>query len=163
MGSSGALARLMPPRSFLYPNGIALSPDGRRLYVASFSGVDVVDIAGRARRPLPHGRDVTLCGIDGLYLLADVPALVGVQNGLRPHRIAIFALSPGLDRVTGVRVLDRLDPLVTDPTTAAPTAGGELLVIANAQIGSFDEAGKIFPSDRLEPVRIVSIPLPTRP
>jgi hypothetical protein len=85
-----------------------------------------------------------------------------VQNGTHPSRIVEIALSPAYDRVLGLRVLDRLDPLVTDATTAA-VAGDELLVIANAQLGSFDVDGKIFSEDRLEPVRIVSIPLSGNP
>jgi hypothetical protein len=162
---SGSLERVFPARSFLYPNGISLSPDGRFLYVASFSGIDRVDLGGAEsggsrgplrRRPLPHPENVTLCGVDGLSFWRG--RLLAVQNGIQPSRIVEIPLSPAFDRALGLRVLDRLDPLVTDATTAA-VAGDELLVIANAQIGSFDADGKIFPDERLEPVRIVSISL----
>jgi len=169
LDAGGGLERVFPARSFLYPNGIALSPDGRFLYVASFSGIDRVDLCGVQgrpggcdgngplhRRPLPHPGDVTLCGVDGLSFWRG--RLLAVQNGIRPARIVAIRLSPGYDRAVGLGVLDRLDPLVTDATTAA-VAGDELLVIANAQIGSFDADGKIFSAERLEPVRIVSIPL----
>jgi hypothetical protein len=167
---TGDLERVFPARSFLYPNGIALSPDGRFLYVASFSGIDRVDLGGAEsgpggggplrRHPLPHPEGVTLCGVDGLSFWRG--RLLAVQNGIHPSRIVEIALSPAYDRVLGLRVLDRLDPLVNDATTAA-VAGDELLVIANAQIGSFAADGKIFPDDRLEPVRIVSIPLSGNP
>jgi hypothetical protein len=159
---AGSLERVLRARSFLYPNGIALSPDGRFLYVASFSGIDRVDLGGRngrsplRRHPLPHPENVTLCGIDGLSFWRG--RLLAVQNGVNPPRVVEIPLSPAYDRVLGLRVLDRLDPLVTNATTAA-VAGDELLVIANAQIGSFDGDGKIFPDERLESVRIVSIPL----
>lgn len=157
MTPSGALERLLGPAAFLYPNGIAHSPDGRFLYVASFAGIDRIEIASRARKALPHPHDVTLVGVDGLALREG--ELIAVQNGVRPVRIVAFRLSPGFDQVTGMRILDRLDPLVTDPTTIA-VAGSELLAIGNAQVGSFDTDGKIFPIDRLEPVRIVRIPIP---
>ena len=138
------------------PNGIALSPDERSLYVASFTGVDRIELATGVRTALPHPSGVTLVGVDGLYFHGH--SLVAVQNGVRPHRIAVFALSERYDRVVSGRVLDRLDPLVTDPTTGV-VAGSELLVIGNAQIRSFDAEGKIFPDSKLEPVRIVAIPL----
>jgi hypothetical protein len=154
---SGSLERLLGPGAFLYPNGIALSPDGRFLYVASFAGIDRIEIVSRARKPLPHPHDVTLVAADGLVYREG--ELIAVQNGVRPARIVAFRLSPGYDQVIGMRILDRLDPLVTDPTTIA-VAGSELLAIGNAQIGSFDADGKIFPIERLEPVRIVKIPIP---
>jgi len=159
MTPSGTLERLLGPAAFLYPNGIALSPDGRFLYVASFAGIDRVEIASRVRKPLAHPHDVTLVGVDGLAFREG--ELVAVQNGVRPARIVAFRLSPGYDQVTGMRILDRIDPLVTDPTTIA-VAGSVLLVIGNAQVGSFDAEGKIFPIDRFEPVRIVKIPIPAQ-
>ena len=43
------------PGTFRYPNGIALSADEQRLYVADFqSGLSVVELATKAARPLPH-------------------------------------------------------------------------------------------------------------
>jgi hypothetical protein len=156
MTAKGALERLLGPGTLLYPNGIALSPGEKFLYVASFSGIDRIELATRARKALPHPHDVTLAGVDGL--LYREGELIAVQNGVRPARFAAFKLSPGYDEVTGMRVLGRIDPLVTDPTTAV-AAGAELLAIGNAQIGSFDAEGKIFPIERLEPVRIVKIPL----
>ena len=115
LDSSERLTRFVAPSTFYYPNGIALSPDERSLYVASFTGVDRVELATGVRTALPHPSGVTLVGVDGLYLHGH--SLIAVQNGVRPHRIAVFALSKRYDRVVSGRVLDRLDPLVTDPTT----------------------------------------------
>jgi len=79
-----------------YPNGIALSADEQRLYVADFEhGISIVD--GRERRSrAPPPANVSLHGVDGLY--RHDSGLIAVQNGAGTER---SSASPGQGRPAG--------------------------------------------------------------
>ncbi len=80
------LETFLVPRQFREPNGIAVSSDGRRLFVADESaGIAVVDLRTRVCRPLGRASSMNLAGIDGLYVTAG--ALVAVQNAAGTERI----------------------------------------------------------------------------
>ena len=69
------------------PQGIAWSPDGNWLLVADYSlGIARVDVRDGNVRVLDVPQDAVVTGIDGL-VWAD-GSLVGIQNGVRPHRVA---------------------------------------------------------------------------
>jgi hypothetical protein len=55
------------PRLQLFPNGITLSDDSTRLYIADWLGVMVVDLRDNSAHEVNPGEHNTLCGIDGLY------------------------------------------------------------------------------------------------
>ncbi len=74
------------------------------------------------------------------------------------HPGVLFQLSPRFDASSATRFSSGRTPRVTDPTTGGP-ARDDFLFIANAQIRSFDEKGKIFPDDKVERVRILRVPL----
>lgn len=152
--------RLQPvgaPRSLEYPNGIALSSDGRRLFVAHLGGIVVLDLATGHRSPLPHPESLTLAGIDGLYRRGH--DLVAVQNGLEPPRIVVFAMTGGEDRVLGLRVLERGHPLFPAIPTTGAIAEDDLYYIANAQLRAFGPDNRIFPLDRLQEPVVLRTPL----
>ncbi|MET0618936.1 MAG: SMP-30/gluconolactonase/LRE family protein [Thermoanaerobaculia bacterium] len=159
-----ALEVFQAPGRFFYPNGIALSDDGRFLYVAHVLGVSAwelgigrsADGVGAVTFDLPSPDDVTLVGIDGLSFHRG--GLVAVQNGMEPNRVASFPLAPSLDRVTGDRVLERGNKSFEIPTTGA-VAGNSYYVIANAQLRSLGPEGVKDPEKR-KPVVILEIDLP---
>jgi len=152
-----AVERLLPAGSFIYPNGIALSDDGRLLYIAHAAGIAVRDLSTGALFPLSAPDDVSLAGIDGLSFRRG--ALIGVQNGTRPHRVTLFALTPALDRVTGARVLERGNPLFDIPTTGA-VAGDAYFFMANTQLRALGPGGVVKEPEKRKPVVILKLDLP---
>jgi hypothetical protein len=77
-------------------------------------GILKVDLARRSIVPVPTADTVAALGIDGLYF-AD-GALVGIQNGVTPHRVVRLRLSPGGDRIDALDVLERAHPRHAEPT-----------------------------------------------
>ncbi len=176
----GGLYRLRPgqeqlevfvePGTLIYPNGVALSPDGKKLFVADFAkGLSTVDVATRQVRPLPHPERVNVAGIDGLYyfqgerpLQGERPhggSLVAVQNAAGTERIVRFRLRPGLDAIDSEEILESRNPLFVIPTTGT-LAGGSLVYIANSQLESLDDQGRLKPGVKLEEPVILTLPLP---
>lgn len=135
-----ALEEWLPAGTFEYPNGIALDPEERRLYVADFTrGLSIVEIATKRVRPLPHPRDVTLHSIDGLSLFGS--SLVAIQNGSGMERVARFGLDPTGERVTDVTVVESRNPDFDAPTTGA-LDGKNFYYLANTQLERLGDDGK---------------------
>lgn len=140
-----------------YPNGIALSGDERRLYVADFAhGISIVDPATGRVRPLPHPPGVSPHGIDGLYWHES--GLIGVQNGAGTERIVRYRLSGDGERVLGLDVLESRNPLFAIPTTGA-IAGSAFYYIANSRLDQLSPEGRLRPGARLEDVVVLRAPL----
>lgn len=68
-------------------------------------------------------------------------------------------LAPALDRVVRVEVLEAGHPAFDIPTTGA-LVGDALVYIANSQLRSF-AGGKIFPAERLRPIEVLRLALPS--
>lgn len=151
------LETFVGPGTFDYPNGIAVSPDFKKLFVADFAkGLSIVDIATGQVRPLPHPERVHVAGIDGLYL--DRGSLLAVQNAAGAERVVRFRLNAALDAIESEEVLESRNPLFAIPTTGV-LAGGKLAVIANSQLDRLDEQGRIKPGTDLAEVVILEIPM----
>lgn len=131
------LSFLVLPGTFRSPQGLAVSADGKRLYVADYRyGLAVVDLASRAVSRLASDVPAALDGIDGLWLHAD--ELIAVQNGTSPMRISAFRLSEDGMRITGHRVLEQAHPDWTEPLGGS-IAHGALFYIATGQWDRFDK------------------------
>jgi hypothetical protein len=131
----------MPADTFIYPNGIAMSGDGSRLFVASEGrGVTRVDVKTRVMRDVATGAAATLVGIDGLYMLGR--DLVAVQNGLGPGRTIRARLNAAMDRVERVDVLESRHARFEIPTTGT-LVGDRLRFIANSQLRRLKDDGTI--------------------
>jgi hypothetical protein len=139
-------------------NGIALSGDGRQLLLGDYRGAQVMDVATRTAKPIAVPGGETLAGIDGLYVRGRT--LVAVQNGLRsrPARVVQAELTPSLDAVTCLAVLDRNRPEFDIPTTGV-LVGNDLLYVASSQLRRFNEDKTIFPADKLTESVIIRTPL----
>jgi sugar lactone lactonase YvrE len=110
-------------------NGIALSDDGRKLYVAGFpEGLTVVDLPSGSSHPIPHPADLCLATIDGLAFFKG--ALIAIQNGIMTHRVARYNLTPDLNAIASFEVLERRNPLFDGPTTGT-IANGAFYFMAN--------------------------------
>lgn len=147
---SQSLERLIDKGPFISPQGLALAPDGRTLYVADYArGLFRVDIKTRTATLVTHAPSVTLLGLDGLYVPPDsqkAPMLIGIQNGVNPPRVIQILLNAagnaGGTEVTGVTTL-----LANHPNVKGPTLGtmikGKLHFIAN---GGWETAGAEVPA-----------------
>ena len=126
------------------PNGIALSADEKLLFVASREGVSVFNVDAKSRSQLGHDDNVTLSGMDGLYVYGN--SLIAVQNGI--NRIVRYYLNAKSDRVERSEIIEANHPMFMNPTTGV-IVGDTFYYIANSQFGSFDERGALFPMEKL--------------
>ena len=110
----------------------------------------------RRRRHDEAADSVLTLGIDGLYFHRG--SLVGIQNGVTPHRVARFTLSPAGDRVLRAEVLERAHPRYDEPTLGV-LVDGELYYIANAQWERFGEDGRIAKPEALTPPAVLRLRL----
>lgn len=142
------------PRPQLFPNGITLSGDATRLYIADWLGVIMVDLRDNSAREVDPGEHTTLCGIDGLYWYKN--SLIGVQSA-GTFRVVRWFLSMDGQRVGATTILEKGTPQVKSPTTGA-IRGTHFYFMANTGIDNYDD-GKIVDSAKLEPVHIAVVPL----
>jgi hypothetical protein len=87
-------------------------------------------------------------------------SLVGIQNGEEPARIVRLYLSPAMDKVARLEVLDSDNKLFQIPTTGA-IAGKQLYFIGNSQLTSLTKDGSLDPKAELQVVRILKVSLET--
>jgi sugar lactone lactonase YvrE len=139
------------------PQGIAWAPDGRSLFVADYTqGIARVAVADGAVRLLDVPKETVVTGIDGL-VWAD-GSLVGIQNGVRPHRVVRYRLDPDYQRVEEVTVLERGHTSFDEPTLGV-RVGADLYYVANSQYRFVGEDGTL-DLDRLQLPVILRAPLP---
>ena len=152
-----SLERFVESSLFLSAQGLTLTPDERWLYVADYSrGILRVDLSRRNVSLIEAADSVLALGIDGLYFHQG--SLIGIQNGVTPHRVARFTLGPAGDRVLRAEVLERAHPRYDEPTLGV-LVGGELYYIANAQWERFGEDGGIAEPEALETPAVLRLRL----
>jgi sugar lactone lactonase YvrE len=154
------LSLLVPPGRLGSPQGLAVSADGRRLFVADYAyGIAAVDLAGGRITRLAARGIAMLDGIDGL--LADGEGLIVIQNGTSPRRILRLRLDPDCAAVTAVEVIERANPEWGEPTLGT-IDGGELLYVADAQWERYGPAGAVRGEGPTRPTAIRALRLPRR-
>ena len=154
---SAALTVLVDEGPIGSAQGLTLSPDGRYLYVADYvQGVVRVEIASGAATLMPVPAEAAVTGIDGLVLHAG--SLIGVQNGLRPHRLVRLRLDPAGQRITKVETLERNHPDFDEPTLAA-MVDGSVYYVANSQYDRVKQDGSL-DTERLRHPTILRLRLP---
>lgn len=117
--------------------GIAPSADGRFLFVADYArGIVRVDTASGAVLPLPAPPDVAVRGIDGLVLHGS--DLIGVQNGIRPHRVVRLRLDDARELITAVETLEQNHPEHDEPTLGV-IVGDAFYYVANSLAGGAND------------------------
>jgi hypothetical protein len=119
------------PGSFQFANGIALSPDGRFLYVSTFpDGLRLVDLLTYTNGPLARPAGLCLATIDGLYFHRG--ALIAIQNGIMSPRVVRLVLTRERRAIERFEVLERRNPLFEGVTTGV-VAGRDFFYMANIQ------------------------------
>jgi hypothetical protein len=151
-----ALRVLTPEGPIGSAQGLAPTPDGSAVFVADYTqGVVRVDARTGAARLLPVPEDAAVTGIDGLVFHDG--ALIGIQNGLRPHRVVRLRLDAAAERVTAVETLVRHHPDFDEPTLAT-VVDGILYYVANSQYERVRADGSL-DTDRLRPPVILRLKL----
>jgi sugar lactone lactonase YvrE len=136
--------------------GLAVTPDGKTLYASDYSGLVRIDVATRRITPILVPADLALNGIDGL-VYAD-GALVGIQNGISPHRVIRLDLAPDGVTIARSRILEMNHPAFDEPTLGV-VVGDRLYFTANSQGERFlDEKHPITPGEMRDAV-ILMLPL----
>ena len=125
------LTVLVAPGVIQGPNGLALAPDGKQLFVSDYAGFIVsVDVASGVASRLEAPSDATLYGIDGLAWYGE--GLIGVQNGVEPGACRRLRLSSDCRSVTGVDILAMNHPRMHEPTLGV-VAGDDFYFVADSQ------------------------------
>lgn len=151
-----ALETLVPLGTLIYPNGLAISSDAKRLFVADFRGLSTVDVATGKVEALKYPEPVNVTGLDGLYLYAG--HLIAVQNGSGTERVVRFKLNAAQTAILSEEILESRNPLFEVPTTGE-VSGTSLFVIANSHLESLDDQGRLKPDAPLGEAVILEIPL----
>lgn len=139
-------------------NGIAASPDGKRLYIAHSTGLAVVDLANGAVTRVANDTRENVAAIDGLYEWQG--QLIGVQNMTTPGRVVLITLARDGASVERVQtMLSHHHNKLDEPTTGAVTDRGFYLLAATG-VAHFNRKGQIERPDTLPNPTILRIPLP---
>ncbi|MFY0570804.1 hypothetical protein ACN28E_44200 [Archangium lansingense] len=151
-----ALALLMPEGTLPYPNGIALSEDGARLYVAHAHGIASVDTSTGQHTPVQAPPGVLLAGLDGLSAYRG--SLIGIQNGFGRGRIVRFHFGADPTRVERAEILESGNPLFDIPTTGT-VVGNTFVYIANSQLRRRGPQGELLPPEQLDETVLLQVEL----
>ena len=139
--SASALERLVAPGSLGSPQGLVVTPDGKRLIVADYSsGLNVVEIATGAVSRLPVPANASLLGTDGL--ISDGADLIAFQNGVSPQRVVRLKLDAGATRVESWTVLAANLPNLEEPTSGV-VVGDDLVFVGRSQWSDFTDEGPL--------------------
>jgi hypothetical protein len=127
--------------TFRSPQTPALSPDEKTLFVPDYSrGISVVDLATKQWKLLGHPKELSLAGIDGLYLKDRT--MLAVQNGTTPPRLIRMSLDNSLTRVTQWETME-----ANWPGLGAPTHGvvvdDQFYFIANSGWDRMNDDGSV--------------------
>jgi WD40 repeat protein len=145
-------------RAGSYPNGIALSPDEKKLVVSTGSGMGIVsiDLASKEIKSIAHEKFFIL-GADGLYRYKN--ALIGVQNVTYPEAVLRYNVSEDFSSIQSITTLVSHHPDFDSPTTGV-IVGDYFYVIANSQlIQIVGNKGKLKRPDQLKDVVVLRIKL----
>lgn len=149
------LVRLVPAGTFESAQGLAVSRDGTRLYVADY-GRGLFAVA------LKKTKGATLVspikGMDGL--VRDGDALIAIVNG-GSKEVLRLTLDPAGATVTGQDVLAR--PSGPGDPTLGTIVQNRLLYVADAQWDRFDDAGRAKAPARVTTIGSLSLPAGPRP
>ncbi len=154
---SGSFRTLVEKGLLRSAQGMALTPDGRTLYVADYArGIARVGVADGSVTWVGVPDTVAVTGIDGLVLAGSW--LVGIQNGINPHRVVGLRLDAAGAAVAEARTLERGHRVFDEPTLGV-VVGPDLYFVANSQYAHFRRDGTLDETRLAGPV-VLRTPLP---
>lgn len=150
---SGEFTPVVSPGILPSPQGLAQI--GRLVFIADYSnGLYRFDPADKSLRRIDDGPAAPY-GIDGLYAYGH--ALLGIQNGVRPHQVTRFSLSND-----GLGIVARETLLANHPAFDEPTLGAivddTFMLVANSH-GHRVTPGVDLGEANLEKPVILALPL----
>jgi sugar lactone lactonase YvrE len=149
---------LVPAGQLRGSNGLAASPDAKRLYVADSTGLAVVDTQTGAWKRVANDTRENVAAIDGLYQYQG--ELIGVQNVTTPGRVIRITLSKDGETITSVKtLLSHHHNKLAEPTTGAITDHGFYLLAATG-VAHFTPEGKIDHPESVPNPTILRVLLP---
>jgi len=129
--------------NFSGSQGLALSSDGKTLYVSDYRGLFAIDLAQRRAAPIRVPADLALSGIDGLVRYEN--SLIAIQNGITPHRVIRLDLPRDGVSIAKARILEMNHPDFDEPTLG--------VVVDGALYFSADSQGQKYLDDQ-NPIRL---------
>jgi sugar lactone lactonase YvrE len=147
------------PARFVGPNGIALSGDGRRLYVAFVTEIATVELATGRVAVLGGPPYVATGNVDGLAWYEN--SLIAVQMIPDMQRVVRFHLDRAGRRVRRVEILERAHPAWRAPTTGA-IVGDAFYYIPASSYDRLADDGTLTPAARAAPTPFFRIDLRRR-
>lgn len=155
--SGTVLEQFFSSDDFWNIQGIALSGDGRYLFVADYvRGLFRLELEGRRLIHLEASFDISLKGIDGLVWYDNT--LIAIQNNVNPMRVTRYTLNRGQDALVSFEILDKKHPAFNEPTLGC-IQKDEFYYVANSQWGGYDENHQIKPSGQLQDIVILMLKL----
>jgi sugar lactone lactonase YvrE len=147
----------LPPHSLADPNGIAISGDGRFLFVAVWYGITRVDLRTRQTLLLRSSPQIAAGCLDGLYEYHG--DLIGIQNCVHDTgRVLRVRLNAERDAIVSLQVLESYNPLFDGITTGA-IAGNRFYFMANTQFSKMAADGSVRPGAKFNPIRVLWLEL----
>jgi DNA-binding beta-propeller fold protein YncE len=156
-GGAGSLARFTAAGDWYGPNGITISSDGARLFVADATGIRVVPLAGGASWRLATPDSIAVTGVDGLAFTGN--SLIA-HHPLAFWRIARYPLDAGHRAIVGRELIESGTPDARTSTTGE-VANGEYVFIGNSQIDRMN--ARTVDSTTMQPIRLYRVPLASAP
>ena len=154
LAARDTVVEVLPPGTYVFPNGITRNDDGTALFVAHGSGIDRLEPGTGRREPIAAPDSLNVSWVDGLAFYRN--SLIAHQPSSFNRVVRVY-LDKSQIRITRAEILERHHPRFVQPTTGE-LAGDRYYYIANAQLRRFRD-GKIFPWDELDPVLILSVDL----
>lgn len=152
---------LVDKGTFRSPQTPALTPDGRKLLVPDYTrGISILDLATKQVKLLEHPKELSLGGIDGMYLSGHT--LIAIQNGTAPERLIRMTLDDSLTRVLQWETIESNWPGLGDPTHGV-VAGDQFYFIANSGWDRMADDGSLKPGATFEPATIREMRLNAKP
>ncbi len=152
---------LIEKGTFRSPQTPALSSDERKLFVPDYSrGISVVDLESKQVKLLEHRRELSLGGIDGLYLTGRT--LIAIQNGTTPARVIRMTLDPSLTKILYWETVEANWDGLGQPTHGV-VVGSKFYFIANSGWDRMADNGALKPGAKFEAASIREMPLSARP
>lgn len=126
---------LVGPDVGISPQGLALSRDGRMLFVSNYlSGLYAINLANGKISTVREDPPDSLAGIDGLISYGK--DLIAIQNGIQPNRVVMLKMSDDGMTVKAVKTLEIHHPLFGEPTLGV-VVNGSLFFVANNPVERF--------------------------
>ena len=151
------LDALSTQKDFVYPNGIAIDPSHRYLFVADAIGIRRIDLVDQTETSLTSKPKAHLNGIDGLYFHEN--SLIAIQTaGQGTTRVVRFHLNKRLDGIRKMKILQTEHPEFVIPTTGT-IYQGSFYYIANSHLRNLQPNGTIVREEELQGTKVFKIEL----